>query len=157
MGDWAVVADVEARLQWLGAFSASTRPTSTQVGTWIDDAEALVRNELRAAGVGVTFSAGSDAARELKRVVLDYVEGYVRQARDATGLDEPNDDGLVQLDRFEKWIDDLRRNPDRVSAKLEGATSSDAMQVRSYWTSGRDGKSIAAGDFEPTFKKGGVF
>lgn len=155
MGVWAQLSDVSARLPWLSPIDTTSSPTAAQVESWIDDAEALLRNELRGAGLGATYAG--DAVAELRTVVLWYVEAQVRQARDATGLEEPNDDGFDQLARWDRWIEDLRRHPERAALRLEGGVSDRVQGLRSYVTHNSDGKTAAAGDFRPRFTKDEVF
>lgn len=136
---------------------ANSKPTSTEVQAWLDEGQAIIDSELKAGEMPAPYS-DADAVKVLRSIVLDYAEGRLRQAYATAGGDHTNTDGLDQLDRFYKVIEDIRKNQARWGAILgAGAAPGSTRRIRSYQTDNNAGKSVSGGDFDPTFTRGEQF
>lgn len=156
MGSYAASSDVTARIpaRPIGTTSA---PSTTNIDSWITGAEAKINGKLAALGISTPIANATGIAI-LKEWVCDYAEGRARMALAAGAGDGTNDDGKDLVEGFHKWLDTLNDNPAAVLAELTGgSTSSSTRLMRGYVTDNDDGKTIAAGDFDPVFDRDEVF
>ena len=152
MGTYAVTADIQARNPYR-TIGASSKPTATEVSTWIDDAEGVLHGILAEAQVPTPIT-NANGISLMKSWVVEYVSGLVRQAYAAAGGDGGNDDGQDQIDKFWERTEALMNNPARASAMLAGGEAADSSRrFRSYQLDNIDDKSIGNDDFTPTFTK----
>jgi hypothetical protein len=59
MATYVTIADVNARIAHPGGFGASSVPTSTEVGLWMDEGEAMVLGVLTSIGASASYSASA--------------------------------------------------------------------------------------------------
>ena len=136
---------------------ANSKPTATEVQTWLDEGEAILNAELKAGELPAPYS-DAEAVKVLRVVVLNYSEGRLRQAYATSGGDYTNTDGLDQLEAFHKSIDDIRAHPVRWGSVLgAGSAPGSARRIRSYATDNAAGKTASGGDFDPVFEMTEVF
>lgn len=154
MSTWAAVSDVQARLTYQ-TISSSSKPTTTQVQSWLDEAEAHLRGALSAAGLPTSYTAGGDAAIMLKTWATDYAEGRCRLAWASSEGSDDNQDGVAVVEEFNRRIADIMDRPSRYGELLgAGSAPTNSRRIRAHVTNHPDGKTIAAGDFAPTFTTG---
>lgn len=144
--------DVLARVAYRGQAIADGTPSLAQVSTWLDEAEARLDATLARAGIAMAASRYA----VVRPFIADDAAGLVRMAFAATGGDGQNDDGKDLRERFDAFLASILDDPEGWGRALSGAAppSAGASRLRSYQTDNRDGLSIAAGDFAPTFKRG---
>lgn len=127
---YASVADIEARVPQYtssGSFGSGTKPTLTQVESFIDDVSSLVNALLAEAGFAIPVSQ-ADAKRVLDLFVADevaaMVEGVHRAGRFAPGSEE-----LRGQSRFQVVMQDAAGFIEKHSEGLEllGATRSRSL------------------------------
>lgn len=156
MGTYCTTAQVAARLPYR-TIDSSSKPTSTQVGEWIDEAEALVTAALNAIEVSTPIT-GDDGFRILRSIVLDYAVGHVRMAYAAAGGDADNDAGADEIERFNERVSDFFAHPTRWASMLSGGSaSSNQRHLRGYQVDNDDNKSVDNGDFTPSFTRSESF
>lgn len=149
---YAQVSDVQARNPYR-VIDGSSKPTTTQVDTWILEAEALLHGALNA-GQCVTPITGGDGIKLMRSWACDYAEGHVRQAYAAAGGDGNNDDGKDLLERFDARLQDILDNPARYSSMLNGGSAaSGTSHFRSHITDDVDGRTRDDDGFQPAFTK----
>ena len=148
----ATYLDVQARIPYR-TIDASSPPTQSQVGAWVEEAEARINNALRAGGMAAPV-ANAEGAEQLKALSIDYGEGRTRIAYASAGGDGGNDDGKDLIEQFGNVIDNILEHPARWSAMLQGGDASDATRrLRSHVLDHPDGHTVGAGDFDPAFTK----
>lgn len=153
---YAVLDNLRARLPYR-TIDADSKPNVTEVQTWLDESEAILNAELKAGEMPAPYTTG-DAVIVLRAIVLDYAEGRLRQSYATAGGDSMNTDGIDQLDRFYKTIEDIRAQPHRWGAVLgAGAAPAGTRRIRSYVTDNDASKSVSGGDFDPTFTRSETF
>lgn len=141
---------MEARIPYR-TIDANSSPNTTQVDSWIDHAEAMINGALRAGEITETVVTETHAVNILREIVVDYAEGRVRQAYAAAGGDGTNEDGEVQIERFDTTLRDIWSDSARWSAILNlGVSSSGAIKLRGTENTVIDGSNA------PIFTKGGV-
>ncbi len=147
---YATLSDVQGRVP-SRTLSATTKPDTSRVQAWLDEAERMLNQALLAAELPAPYTtAGATAI--LGVWVTDYAEGRVRIAFANAGGDGGNDDGERLIESFNDRLSDILTRPTFYGAWLAGGSSpAAANRVRAYVTDNTDGKSIAAGDFAPTF------
>jgi len=156
MGTYVSTAQVGARLPYR-TIDGSSSPSSTQVGEWIDEAEAILHGALNAIEVSTPIT-GTDGTKIMRSWVLDYSVGRTREALAAAGGDHGNDAGREEIERFNTQIEEILNNSMRYSAMLQaGSGDASARQIRSYVLDNADSKTISDGDFSPTFERGEQF
>jgi hypothetical protein len=147
---YAAVTNVQSRNPGR-PISALTAPSTDQVTDWITEAEAELKGALQEAGIALPSEA-SDGGKIIRGWVSDYLGGRVRQAYFGAGGEELREDPDVS--RWYERLDAIREDPGRFDGLLNGGVSSGtAGRFRSYVTHNDDGKSVAAGDFAPTFTR----
>jgi len=153
MGTWAATSDVTARVAY-ATIGASSKPTTAQVSGWIDDAEAMIKNRLRAASIAIPGASG-DAASELKRYNVDYAVAQTRLAWASANGGEPGDDYAERLlADFNAFLDDVVRRPDYWSEVLEaGSAGKDSLRLHGTANSDIDGRARTASGMTPTFTR----
>jgi len=125
---YTAATDVAARVPGR-TIGASSKPTTTQVETWLYEGEALLMGALYAGGIDAP-TAGTTGGKIMTSWATDYGEAHTRMSWAATAGDE-NKDGESILERFHKLIQDIFDNPARYQAMLNaGASSSDTTQMR---------------------------
>lgn len=149
MGTYASVSDVSGRLPG-NTFDATSQPSTSQVSSWIDEAEAEIEGELASAGITTPVTAAA-GIKVLRSWVADYAEGLTRRARAyAAGV---VGDGDEQLRRYEAHLQRIRNEPNRVAAMLAGGSAATTgVRPRSWWTD-----TSAGGDDAPVFTDSEVF
>jgi len=156
MGTYVSTSQVGARLPYR-TIDGSSSPSSTQVGEWIDEAEAILHGALNAIEVSTPIT-GTDGTKIMRSWVLDYSVGRTREALAAAGGDHGNDAGREEIERFNTQIEEILNNSMRYSAMLQaGSGDASARQIRSYVLDNADSKTISDGDFSPTFERGEQF
>ena len=156
MGTYVSTAQVGARLPYR-TIDGSSSPSSTQVGEWIDEAEAILHGALNAIEVSTPIT-GTDGTKIMRSWVLDYSVGRTREALAAAGGDGDNDAGRDEIERFNNQVEEILNNSMRYSAMLQaGSGDASARQIRSYVLDNADSKTISDGDFSPTFERGEQF
>lgn len=144
---YAVFADIAARIPYR-TIGASTKPSQSDVTTWLAEAEAMLNGALLGAGLPAPYSDAS-AVLILKSWVCDYAEGYVRKAYAAAGGDGSNDDGKDLLEKFAQRLTDIAMQPAVYDRMLTpGSSASSTTQVRA---------SNMDGALEPTFTRGEIY
>lgn len=150
---YATSSDVAARVG--RTLSASTAPTTTQVTTFITQAEADLNGELEAAGLTAPVT-DADGISYLAAYVCARAAMFWLQNKD-TVTDES--DSTQQIAAFkEEWetlIRDIRESPSVVAVKVGQSFGSTAgsSHLRSYPTDNSDGESISDGDFDPVITR----
>ena len=156
MGTYVSTAQVNARLPYR-TIDSNSSPTATQVGEWIDEAEALLHGALNAAEV-TTPITGGDGVKIMRSWVLDYAVGRTRIAYASSGGDGGNDAGVDEIESFNERVNDILNNPMKYSAMLNaGSGSSSSRRLRGVQTDNADSLTVAGGDFKPSFKRDEVF
>lgn len=151
---YAVIADLQARLPGI-TFGAGTKPTSTQVSTWITDAEGMLNAALSGAQITQPVT-NANGILVCKGLVLDYAEGRTRLALDSTISDDANSLGATLVRDFKALLLELTKpEGNAVWAAIlgGGGAGGSTRTVRSHVTDNPDGDSIADGDFDPEFTK----
>jgi len=147
MGTYASTSDLQPRLAGR-TIGASTKPTTTEVGVWITDAEAQLTGVLNAIGVGTPVT-DSNGIAILKSWACDYAEGRVRRAWNAEEAGAESDDGKALIDGFEARLKDMITNPGFYAAMLNAGDGAASSRVQAYVLSNDDDKTIEDGDFGP--------
>lgn len=156
MSSYATVADVQARVPYR-TIGASTQPSTSQVQAWLDEAEAVLNGALKASELPAPYT-DADAKKILGMAVADYAEGRLRLAYASAGGAEENQDGQKRVDAFRAAVESIVDEPSRWGAMLGGGTApASARRIRGHVLDNQDGKTIAAGDFAPTFTRGEQF
>ena len=156
MGTYVSTAQVAARLPYR-TIDGSSKPSSSQVSEWIDEAEALIHAALNAIEV-TTPITGTDGVKVLRSIVLNYAVGHTRLAYAAAGGDADNDAGADEVERFNDQVSDFFANPTRWASMLNaGSASSNQRHLRGYTVDNDDNKSVDNGDFSPSFTRSESF
>ncbi len=156
MGAYATVALVQARNPYR-AIGASTEPSTADVEEWIDQAEAEIDGRIAAAGL-TSPVVNTNGIKIVRKKVVGYVAGFVEMAYAAAGGDGGNDDGQDAQELWDECMEDITDNPLKWGGILEGGTAPESsIQMRSHTTNNKDGLTVAAGDFAPTYHKDDVF
>ena len=150
MGTYAVTSDVQARLPGF-TLTTSTKPSTTQVDSWITEAEALLEGAMLSGGLTVP-NTNTRGIEILTSWASDYAEGHARQALAAAGGDGANDDGKDLLEKFDNRVTDILDHAARYGQMLEGGAAPDGARiVRSYPLNNQDSKTVD--DVQPIFTR----
>jgi len=150
---YATLDNLRAQLPYR-TIDADSKPTQAEAQTWLDDAENWVNQALKAGDLPAPYTAAA-AVSILRQYVLLYAVGRVKIAYADAGGDYTNDDGRREVEEFNSKIKDILQQPETMGAMLGGGSSgSSGGRLRAYTTNNTDGKTISAGDFKPTFKRG---
>jgi len=156
MGTYVSTSQVAARLPYR-TIDSNSKPSSTQVSEWIDEAEALVHGALNAIEVPTPIT-GTDGIKIIRSIVLDYAVGQTRMAYAAAGGDSDNDAGVDEIERFNERVNDMFAHPTRYASMLHGGSASSSQrQLRGYQVDNDDNKSVDNGDFTPSFTRSESF
>lgn len=153
MTTYATVANVQSRMPGR-TIDANSKPTSTEVEVWIDEAEGELTTSLQAAQCPVPITE-DEALEVMRKWVCWYAVGMTKKAMAASSADG-NEDGEIELLRFEALLQNIADNHAYYCAKLTGGGEGH-RHVRSHVLDGSDGKTISAGDFDPIFEMDEVF
>lgn len=113
---YAVLSDVQARLSGR-TIAALSKPSSTQVETWLAEAAAMLAGSLGAAGLPLP-EVGTNGALIMTAWECDYAEGRTRMAYASAGGDGTNDDGKDLVEGFRQLTVNIRRYPSDYGAML---------------------------------------
>lgn len=148
MGTYATTSDLQARLAGR-TFSASSKPTLTQIGDWITTGESMISAALKSAQVSTPVT-DSDGIQLVKSLVLDYVEGRTRIAVASGAVDEQDAIGLQMVKDFSALCLTIGQGEGAALwAQMmgQGGQGSGSCAVRSHVLANDDDE-----DFEPTFE-----
>ena len=150
---YAGTGDVLKRLPYRD-IDANSKVSTTDIQTWLDEGEEELNARLQAAQLPAPYTAAAQKTI-LRRFLVDYVEGRVRAAYASAGGDGGNDDGQKLLDGWTEVLEDIVTNPTRGGEILgSGSAPSGSRRMRGYVLDNDDSKTIADGDFAPTFETG---
>ena len=121
MGTYASYADVQARIPGR-SISATTKPSSTQVDAWVEEAEAMILGSLGAAGITAPASSLTNPGKIVRAWVCDYAEGMTRMAYASAGGDGANQDGKDLRESFRALTVNIRRSPQDYGAMLSAGS-----------------------------------
>jgi hypothetical protein len=156
VGTYVSNAQIAAKLPYRN-FTASTKPSTTDIDNWIDEVEALMEGALDAAQI-TTPVTSTKGVKIVRSWVSEAVIGTVRMAFAHSGGDPNNEAGQHQIEAFNERLTEIMNNPQRFQMQLTGGAGSESTrQIRSHVTDHPDGKTIGAGDFEPVFNTGSKF
>ena len=147
---YTAASDVTARVPGR-TIGASTKPTTTQVETWLYEGEAYLKGALAAGGITAP-AAGTDGGKLMTTWATDFAEAHVRMAWASTAGDE-NKDGASILERFDKLIADIMSRPAMYQAMLNSGSGSSA----STDTAGANTDPDADDFVDAEFERGEVF
>ena len=149
---YVTTANVQARLPGR-TLSASSKPTLTQVGEWVEEGAALLDGALLAASLDAPYTAAR-ALLILRSWSLLYSEGHTRMAFASAGGDGTNDDGKDMVEQFRDLLVWIRENGPTVGGMLASGDAPEASRrVRGYVIDNSDDVNITDGDFAPQFTK----
>ncbi len=132
------------------AISASSKPSISDVQTWIDGADAMVAGTLARAGITAP-TGGTTGGLILGELIGDYAEGHVRMAYAAAGGDGRNDDGKDLIEGFKATLKEILSDPSGWAAALSPAAAAPVSNLRSHVTHNSEGKEPE--DYAPTFTR----
>lgn len=150
MGTYVSNSQIAAHLPYR-TFGSSTSPSTTDIDNWIDEAEALLEGALAASQIAtpITSTAG---VKIMRAWLTGAIVGTVRMSFAAAGGDPNNQAGESQIEKFNERLTDILNRPQIYQQQLGGgAGTSASRQIRSYVTDNTDSKTLADGDFDPTF------
>jgi hypothetical protein len=142
--------DVAARVPGR-TIGASTKPTTTQVETWLYEGEAYLKGALSAGGITAPV-AGTDGGKLMTTWATDFAEAHVRMSWASTAGDE-NKDGQSIMDRFDKLIQDILARP----AIYQGMLNSGGGSASSTDTAGANTDPDADDFVDAEFERGEVY
>jgi len=152
VGTYATSAELQVRMPYR-TISASTKPTTTNVESWITESEGKLHGALKAAQISTPIT-DSDGIQQMKSWVLAYCEGRLMVAFGSTGDDDERDDGRDLINAFELLLAEIQKSSAMYEAMLTGGSASaSTRRMRSHVTDHVDGQSVSAGDFAPAFTK----
>jgi len=157
MGTYASSSDVTARIP-TRPVGTSSAPSTTNIDAWIAGAEAKLAGRLSAAGIAVPVT-NADGILILREWICDYAQGRALMAIGGGSDEDPSYTAGVALVRgYQEWLDTISQDPAGTEAELNGGSSSSSNRLmRGYAIDNADSKTIAAGDFDPTFTRDEVF
>ena len=138
MSDFAQVGDVKSRVGGR-AIDDNADPSKTDVQKMLNGAEAELDGCLEAAGIpsGIDdYPADTKGFLIIQKWVAEYVAGIVRESHAAAGGEGTNDDGNLQVLRWESRLTAITQDPDRYSAMLStsGSATEGTIQLASHVT-----------------------
>lgn len=128
MGNYASSSDVGALVPYR-TIGASSQPTTTQVSSWIDEAEAELDGVLAAQGLSTPLS-GTGPIRIAKSWVSEYVAGRVLRAYATAGGDPTNEQGRTEIEQWRLRMKEIAADGSRFGSIL--GQGSAAVQLTSY-------------------------
>ena len=152
MGTYVSNAQITAHIPYR-TFSASTSPSTTDIDTWIEEAEAILEGALNSAQITTPITS-TTGIRILRAWLTNAVVGTVRMSFAAAGGDPNNNAGESQVEKFNEKLEDIMNRPQIYQQQLGAGSGDDSSrQLRSYVTDNDDSKSVSGGDFDPTFTR----
>ncbi len=158
MGTYASSSDLQARLPWV-TFGTTTKPSTTQIDSWITEAEGVLTAALKAAQV-TTPVTEANGVQLAKSIVLDFVEGRTRIALSSGGDSDSGQIGVQMIGDFRTLVYKIAEgsNASLWGAMMAGGNAGDApCAVRGHVINNADDETIENGDFDPEFEKGEVW
>lgn len=151
MPTYGSAAGVAARLG-NRPLTATSAPSTTDAGNWLDEAEAELFGAIQQGGGPASYTSGSRGALIIRQWVERYVAGLVRETHAAAGGDGSNEDGAELREAWAALLLRLRTNAENVLAMLEsdGGLPTEAIGIGSHTTDGS--LALTATDYGPTFK-----
>ena len=149
MGNYTSVANVEGRLPGRPVFGASTPITLTQVGEWIDEAEAEVDGELAAQGFAVPITAARGLLVLRLRVAAGVAGRCERHYSSGTDNTQRGHDLLAE---FAFFIQRIQIQPAIIGKMLLGSAATQ-LAAASHWTDNPEGDTEEGGDFGAVIKR----
>lgn len=133
------------------AITSTSKPSTTEVSDWIDEAEAEILGALAASSIPTSYASGTRGFRILRGWVGGYVAGLVRVSWAASAGDGGNQDGQRELDDWKARLRMIADDPSRVSAMLSeaGSPASNTSSLASHVTDSSLG--LSPSDYAPVF------
>lgn len=132
----------------------ASEPNATTVEGWLDQLSAAVRMVFAPMGLPTSVTAGTDAALFLTDAIANVVAARVREAW-ATARGDANEDGQAADQRFQAWLEDVRKKPAYWGEFFGGGSApTESIGIASHTTLNFDGLSSTDDSFAPTFKRG---
>lgn len=133
------------------AITSTSKPSTSEVGDWIDEAEAELEGALAAAGIPTSYAAGARGFKILRAWIGSYVAGLVRVSWAASAGDGGNEDGRREITEWKDRLRDIAADPSRFSAMLSsaGSSASNTVGLASHVTDSSLG--LSASDYAPVF------
>jgi hypothetical protein len=129
--------------------TAISKPSTSDIDSWIESAEAQINAYLKAGGSIVPIT-DADGVEQLRELTLEFAEGRTRRALAPPG--SSTDDADKLLDGFKEILKDMRENPAAWGAQTSGGSADeDTTRLRNHVVNDVDGRTRA--DFAPTFAK----
>ena len=155
MANYGSTAGVQARIP-ARTIGASSAPTSTQVGTLLDQVEASLDGRLAAIGL-TTPVTGTNPIAILAMAVNGKVASQAYLGK-LTVDDEGGGGDRLLTELTKEWdelMDLIRTSPAIVASMLGQAygSTAGASQLRSFPTDNDEGLSRSNGDFEPVITR----
>ncbi|MAB56166.1 MAG: hypothetical protein CL524_01315 [Aequorivita sp.] len=150
MGTYVSTSQLAAHMPYR-TFDSNTSPSTTDLGNWIDEAEAVLEGTLNAAQISTPITAAA-GVKIMRSWLTDACVGITRMAFANAGGDPNNTAGQSQIEKFNQLLSDILNRPQIYAQMLGGGAGTTASrQIRSYVTDNDDSKTISGGDFDPTF------
>lgn len=151
---YALNTDIQARMP-MHPWSASSKPSTTDLTNWITLAEGKLTAALKTAQVATPVT-DTDGIQLIKSIICDYVEGLARLAL-SSGVDSSDAQiGEQRRKDFDALVEKVAAGDAGVwAAMLSGGNApAGACAVRGHVIDNPDGETISGGDFDPDFEKG---
>lgn len=131
----------------------TSKPSTTDVGGWLDEAEGELLGSFAAAGIATTYTVGSQGANIIRGWIENYVAGILRVSYAAAAGAGSNADGQDLVKAWRDLLDRIGRDPAHFSAMLgTGSASSASVGLSSHIQDSTLGLTTA--DYAPTFLSG---
>lgn len=133
--------------------TTTSKPSTTDVGGWLDEAEGELLGALAAAGISTTYTAGSQGANILRGWIENYVAGLLRVSYAAAAGAGSNPDGQELVRTWRDRLASIGRDPAHFSAMLgTGSAAATSIALSSHIQDSTLG--LSTGDYAPTFLSG---
>lgn len=157
MPTYGSVAGVQARLGARGAqVTATSRPSTTDVGLWLDEAEAELLGAIQQGGGPGQYAADSRGARTIRGWVENRIAGLLRIAHAAAGGEGSNDDGQWAERNWQELLVKLRANAGNIIAGLNEAGVEPTASIGPKGHTNDPILDLAEEDYEPFFRRSDV-
>lgn len=128
----------------------TSKPSTTDVDGWLNEAEGELLGAFAAAGIATTYTAGSQGANILRGWIEGYVAGLLRVSYAAAAGAGANADGQEQVREWRDRLLRIGRDPAHFSAMLgTGSASNASIGLSSHIQDSSLG--LEAADYAPTF------
>ncbi len=153
MGTYATHSEIAARAG-NRPLTSTSKPSTTDVDAWIDEAEAEVLGALRAAGISDSYTAGTSGFNILRGWVGNFVAGLLRVSWAAAAGSGSNEDGRTLVNDWREMLKQIGRDPAHFSAMLSatGGSSTASIGLTSHIQDATLG--LTSADYAPTFLSG---